>query len=312
MHKISLVVATKDRPDELLRLLESLRVQTTVPDEIIIVDASANASCSVKSIVTEFPDLTILYLSHRPPSASAQRNQGILACDSSATLIGFADDDSTFEPEAFTEMLAFWNSAGPDVLGSAFNLCNYAERAKSFFKHSRLAEWVSLYSSRPGKVSRSGWQSMIGRVTETQFVDWLPSTAVLFRKDVFERNYFDEAFDSYSYLEDLDLTYTLSRMGRLAVVADAGFSHLSSPRGRPSTRDFGRCEVRNRLYLVRKHNLSLTRCYIGLGIRLVMSIGDGLAHWNSGQLNRALGNCEELMKQGFLPAKRAMTGASGL
>jgi hypothetical protein len=153
---------------------------------------------------------------------------------------------------------------------------------------------------------------MIGRVTETQFVDWLPSTAVIFRRDVLDQYFFDEAFDSYSYLEDLDLTYTLSRMGRLAVVADAGFSHFSSPRGRPSTRDFGRCEVRNRLYLVRKHHLSLTRCYIGLTIRLVMSIGDGLAHRNSGQLHRALGNVEELIWQAFWPARTTIREAPKL
>ena len=310
MHRISLVVATKDRPDDLRRLLNSLSLQTTVPDEIVIVDASVEANESVESILNEFLNLTIRYLPHWPPSASAQRNKGILACHSAATLIGFADDDTTFEPEAFTNMLTFWNSACADVLGTAFNLYNYPKRHKSVFKHSKLAEWISLYSLRPGKVSLSGWQSMIGRVSATEFVDWLPSSAVLFRRDVFDRNRFDEAFNSYSYLEDLDLSYTLSRVGRLAVVVDAGFHHFPSQHGRISTRDFGRCEVRNRLYLVRKHSLSLTRCYVGLGIRLAMSIIDGLAHGNSGQLTRAFGNIEELMKQGFVTAKRAVAGAS--
>jgi glycosyltransferase involved in cell wall biosynthesis len=40
IHKISLIVATKDRPNDLRTLLESLRRQTIAPAEIIVVDAS--------------------------------------------------------------------------------------------------------------------------------------------------------------------------------------------------------------------------------------------------------------------------------
>jgi hypothetical protein len=40
MLSISLKVATKDRPDDLRRLLESLRCQMVGPDEIVVVDAS--------------------------------------------------------------------------------------------------------------------------------------------------------------------------------------------------------------------------------------------------------------------------------
>jgi GT2 family glycosyltransferase len=39
-HKNSVVVATKDRPDDLRRLLESLHRQTIPPAEVVIVDVS--------------------------------------------------------------------------------------------------------------------------------------------------------------------------------------------------------------------------------------------------------------------------------
>jgi hypothetical protein len=68
-----------------------------------------------------------------------------------------------------------------------------------------------------------------------------------------------------------------------------------------SARAFGRYEVRNRLYFVRKHCLSISRCYLGLTIRLAMSIGSGLASLNAGLLLRALGNIEELMRQSVTP-----------
>lgn len=295
MHRVSLVVATKDRPDDLRRLLESLRNQAVAPAEIMIVDSSLD---SVEDVTKEFPGLNTQYLRHWPPSAAAQRNAGIRQCDAASTLIGFADDDTTFEQQAFANMLAFWHDASPEILGAAFNIRNYPPRRAGLLKNSSITKWLGLYSSDPGSVSPSGWQTIIGELPETQLVEWLPSTAVIFRREVFNHDAFDEFFDGYSYLEDLDFGFTLSRIGRLAVVANAGFSHFPSTSGRVSARTFGRYEVRNRLYFVRKHRLSLGRCYLGIAVRLTMTIGGALAHASSSLLLRALGNVEELVNKG--------------
>jgi len=306
MHRISLIVATKDRPDDLRRLLASLRAQTVALDEIVIVDASIQ---SVEQVTIEFPDLLIRYLRHFPPSAAAQRNSGVLSCKTSSTLIGFADDDTTFESSAFENMIAFWNTAASDILGAAFNLQNYPERGSSLLKQSSLAQRLGLYSSKPGSVSLSGWQTMIGQTAETQFVDWLPSTAVIFRREVFAQNLFDDVFESYSYLEDLDLSYTISRIGRLAVVADANFRHFPSTKGRVSSRQFGRYEVRNRLYFVKKHHLSITLCYLGLGIRLAMSVYSSLSRRDASFLTRAIGNLEALLTLTSALNRKPMSGS---
>jgi glycosyltransferase involved in cell wall biosynthesis len=291
-HWLSLVVATKDRPDDLRRMLRSLQDQTTPPAEIVLVDASFE---SVESILDEFPVPNLRYLRHLPPSAAAQRNAGIDACSPNATLIGFADDDILFEPNAFELMMRFWGSAPPDTLGAAFNLRNYPQRGPSFLKNSKLSESLGLYSPRPGSVSRSGWQTVIPGLSETKYVAWLPTTAVTFRKEAFQLSLFDDFYESYSYLEDLDLSYTISRRGRLAVVAEAGYLHFPSPSGRVTSFQFGRYEVRNRLHFVRKQNLSLARCYLGIAIRLAMSVGNGIGKLNRGQLERALGNLTELV-----------------
>ena len=292
MHKISIVVATKDRPADLRRLLESLRQQTAKPAEIVIVDASLK---SVESVVTAFPELRIRYVRHWPPSAAAQRNVGIRACDRSATLIGFADDDTTFEPDSFEAMLRFWESAGEDVLGASFNILNYRLPGLQSLKRSRISERLGLYPTRLGGVAPSGWQSVIAKVSQTQFVEWLSSGAVVWRRDVLDRHTFDEYFDTYSYVEDVDLSYSIGRNGRLAIVADAGYSHFPSAGGRVSPRQFGRLEVRNRLYFVRKHGLSLPRCFLGLSIRLAMTLLSALRSFDRGMLGRAIGNIEGLL-----------------
>jgi GT2 family glycosyltransferase len=298
-HRISIVVATKDRPDDVRRLMESLRQQTIPPFEIVIVDASREP---VESVVTVFPELRTRYIRHLPPSAAAQRNAGIRACDPTATLIGFVDDDTTFEPEAFANMLRFWEEAGPDVLGAAFNIRNYPSRGRQSLKRSRLAERLGLYSPKVGNVSPSGWHTVIGEVAETQFVHWLPSTAALWRRQVFGGDLFDEFYEGAN-LEDLDFSYTAGRRGRLAVVADAGFFHFPSPGGRLSTRHFGQLEVRNRLYFVRKHHLSIARCYFGLAIRFGMSLWTGIVRWDATALARAFGNVEAVVTPRAIPER---------
>jgi glycosyltransferase involved in cell wall biosynthesis len=291
-HRLTLVVATKDRPNDLRQMLKSVESQTMPPAEVIVVDGSSE---SVEAIVKEFPALPLRYLRHLPPSAAGQRNAGIEASSPGATLVGFADDDVIFEPEAFERLMSFWENASPDILGAGFNLLNYPQQRPSFLKHSRIAKALGLYSPRPGTVSRSGWQTVVSGFSETQFVDWLPTTAVTFRKEAFQLSLFDNYYESYSYLEDLDMSYTISRAGRLAVVADAGFRHFPSPSGRVTWFQFGRFEVRNRVHFVRKHNLSLSRCYLGLAIRTAMSVASGIIHFKPGLLNRALGNQIEIL-----------------
>jgi len=295
------VVATKDRPDDLRRLLESLRQQTVNIAEIVVVDASREP---VESVVTALPELRMRYVRHWPPSAAAQRNAGIRACDPSATLIGFADDDTTFEPDSFAAMLRFWESAGEDVFGASFNILNYRLPGGQSLKRSRISARLGLYPARLGGVAPSGWQSVTGQVSQTLFVEWLPSGAVVWRRDAMDNHAFDEYFDTYSYVEDLDFSYSIGRKGRLAVIAEAGYSHFPSAGGRVSPRQFGRLEVRNRLYFVRKHGLSLPRCFLGIGIRLAMTLVTALLSWNRGMLARAIGNVEGLGLLAFRPRPR--------
>jgi GT2 family glycosyltransferase len=291
VHFVTVVVATKDRPEDLGRMLTSLSSQTRKPDQVVIVDASLDP---VEHVVRRFNDLNLTYERHWPPSASAQRNTGVRLADPRATLIGFADDDTTFEADSFEKMLALWMSAGEDLLGASFNILNYELPSGQRLKRSKLANRLGLYASEPGAVAPSGWQSIFGRVSATSYVAWLPSGAVLWRSELLRDVCFDEFFTGYSYLEDLDFSFGVSRRGKLAVVAEAGYCHFPSPHGRVSLRNFGRVEVRNRLYFVRKHGLSVARCRCCIIIRAVMTLLQGLRAWDCSYFSRLLGNLEGL------------------
>jgi glycosyltransferase involved in cell wall biosynthesis len=286
------VVATKDRPEELRRLWRSLLAQRRRPDEVIVVDAGA------RPVALEGgAGLRLRVLRSPVASASRQRNLGLDAAGGGAPLVGFLDDDAVLEADAVEEMLRFWKQAGPDVAGAAFNMINHPPLDWPALKRTALASRLGLYGPRGGGVTCSGFQTMIGSVPTTTWTEWLPSGASVWRREVFDRFRFDEWFDGYSYLEDLDFSYRVGRTARLAVVATARYRHLPAAGGRGGGYVFGLREVVNRLHFVRKHSaFSPGKCRAALTLRLLMSLALAVRERRASFVARAFGNAVGLTR----------------
>lgn len=292
--RMGFVVATKDRSDDLRRLLGSLLEQTHPIDEVVIVDASEDPD---HCLADEFATLNIRYVRFLgAPSAAAQRNAGVDAADESLALVAFVDDDTTFHNEAVSEMHRFWKNAPADVAGVAFNIVEVAGARRVGVKYSRFVQQMGLYSSCLGKVSLSGWQTTIGTVDENCYSEWLPTTAVVWRREILQNHRFDDHYQGYSYLEDVDFSYGISRYKRLAIAADAKYEHHHSSSSRMSPYDFGRMEVENRKYFVKKYGLSPSRCLAGILIRCAMTVGRFVRTWRVAFAQRAWGNVVELAR----------------
>jgi glycosyltransferase involved in cell wall biosynthesis len=292
-HRITFVIPTKDRPDELRRLVRSLADQSAPAAEIVIVDGGERP---LGPFAADFPGLPIRVLRHRPPSATRQRNVGIAAVGPEATLIGILDDDSVLAPDAVREMLSFWDTAAGRVGGASFNLVNHPGVFAAALKRLPLCERLGLYSARKGAVLPSGFQVMIVNVTADLPVQWLPSGTSVWRREVFRDFRFDEWFGGYSYLEDLDFSYRVGREYDLVVVAAARQFHYPSPRGRLGGYRFGRREVVNRLHFVRKNpELSSAKCYLALTVRAGMSLAQAVRRREAYYLERMAGNIVGLL-----------------
>jgi GT2 family glycosyltransferase len=285
---LAFVVATLDRRANLAGLLASLEAQTLLPAEVIVVDGGVS---SVADLCRAPRPFSIRHLPCRPPSTSRQRNAGVEAAGPGVAFIGFLDDDILLEPRAVEAMMSFFDDAPAGVGGAAFNMSNHPPLRAARWKSLPLAERVGLYSRRPGAVMRSGFQTMIGPVAGTVRTDWLPSGAVVWRREIVRRLRFDEWFADYGYLEDLDLSYRAGRSSVLMVVAGARYSHHPGASPRPDPFLFGRKEVANRLHFVGKNpELSPGLCRLGLGVRMLMSLADGLLRGEGRELRRVGGN----------------------
>lgn len=287
-YRIAFIVATKDRPLELRNLLESLKAQSRKPDQIIVIDSSKK---SRHQIPEEFPELTIFYKHFFPPSATKQRNVGILEVSKNIELIGFLDDDIEFEPDALEKMLALWDISAADVGGISFNMGNHPDLDFGRLKLSAPSKYLGLYTKDKGAVLKSGFHTMIGFAANDISVQWLPSGAVVWRKEVLEKYKFDEWFDGYSYLEDLDFSYKVGNEYKLMVCAAARYYHYPPETGRGTPFAFGKREVINRIYFVKKHKeLSLMRCYTTIFARIFLSLSFAVIKRDFRFVERAFGS----------------------
>ena len=296
-NKVAFVVATKNRPKKLHRMLKSLDTQSCRPDQIIIIDGG---TLSVKNVLEDFPELHLVYKTFFPPSAAKQRNFGLGEVSPDITLVGFLDDDVELDALAVENLLLYWENAPDHVGGVALNMMNHPDLFASSLKHLPFAERLGLYSQNKGDVLPSAFQTMIGTVRENVFVNWLPTGAVVWQKNIFENYLFDEWFSDYSYLEDLDFSYRVGKKYRLMVLGEAKYYHFPALKGRGSDYRFGLREVKNRLYLMKKYSeFSLIKCYLALFIRMIMNVVLFFREQSFHYIQRAIGNAAGLISSAF-------------
>jgi GT2 family glycosyltransferase len=232
-------VCTKDRPDELAGcLLAIANADPSVP--IVVVDASSGQeSIDVCDQLrkSRLPGLTRLSVA---PGLAAQRNLSLaLALERGHDVVVFVDDDVRVEPDFLCSLMDEM-AARPDV-GAAGGVVidEPAVRAvavKAFFR---------LWSRRPGVVLPSG-RNVIGHAPQGPWprdVQWLSTCAVALRLSAVGSLRFDERLAGYSYGEDLDLTFRLSRRAPLTVAQGARVRHRQAQLGRPVPRALARRRI---------------------------------------------------------------------
>lgn len=96
---VSVVICTRNRPEQLARCLRSLQNLSQPPHEILVVD-NAPSSDATRKLVTQM--LGIQYVLEPHPGLSVARNTGIRHTKSD--LIAFTDDDVIVHPDWITRL----------------------------------------------------------------------------------------------------------------------------------------------------------------------------------------------------------------
>ena len=256
MTKISIVIPTKDRLKLLKKLLKYLDMNIFFFDEIIIIDSSIK---KINNYNLNFLSKKIknkIKLIYSAPGTSLQRNVGLKNINKLNKYVMFLDDDIIFEKRALHKMKYFLNSIPSYVIGVAFN--NDFKLSKNFnekLKNSKVAKKLKIYSDRPGIVTKSGWQTKIGKINKNTYSDWLSTQASLFCLDKIKKINFNEKLGVYSYLEDLDFSFKVSKLGKLIIYSKS--IYITKNIIYRNNFLFGIKELVNRYIFVKNNKLSL-------------------------------------------------------
>lgn len=245
---LALLVPTKDRPQKMRNLLESLVAQGEPCGRVIVVASGQN----IQELVLAFADrLPVEYHHCEPPGQIRQRNLGIALLDPAQTpLVAFLDDDIVLEAGAQAAMLEFWNRPGMDPAGVAFNLVNMPAYVPSLFRRLFLVD-----GDDPGRVLPSGANTPVWNVPRDIHSQWLPGGATVWRCDLVKTSMHQEIYAKRALCEDLIFSYPIGKTRDLYVcaAARARHEHVEDHARVMVWRYYGRVDVLWRLHFVRQN-----------------------------------------------------------
>jgi glycosyltransferase involved in cell wall biosynthesis len=239
----SVIVATLGRPERLGRSLQAIAALEPAPDEVVVVDGSADGSAAP---VAEAAPVPVRYVAS-PPGLTRQRNAGLDAATSDVVV--FLDDDAALDPGALAVLASIYADA--DVVGATGPV---EEPASHRIGGQRSGVRRLLRGRRPeGTFMRCGYPRRIVDGTAAMDVEQMPGCFMSARLDAARATRFDERLPGYALAEDEDFSYRLSRLGPIRYDPRAVVHHDNSGFAGRDRRGFGRTVVVHRWYLLKKN-----------------------------------------------------------
>ncbi|SMO86237.1 Glycosyltransferase, GT2 family [Flavobacterium resistens] len=264
------------RPEPLLKLLQSVQIQSFYPDEILIIDGSSNNETKIILEENQFENLKYFLVDDVNRGLTKQRNFGIDKVGEDLEIVCFLDDDTVLETDYFQKILETYKLF-PDALGVGGYICNeikwektsedYVPKNNEFYYDgwkrtdgSRfiLRKKLSLDSNcPPGFAPNFSHGRSVGFLPPSDKVykvEQLMGGVSSFRKSVFDKLSFSNYFEGYGLYEDADFTIRVSKIGNLYLNTSAKLSHFHASSGRPNQYKYGKMVVRNGWYVWRVKN----------------------------------------------------------
>jgi len=255
------IICTKDRPAELPRCLEAVATQTRNPERVLIIDGGRSAPASVPASVGEVEVVV------SEPGLTRQRNLGLELSESE--LVALIDDDAELEPN-YLEAITGWFSEHPRCVGVGGNILNDPVRPLP----SRLYRRIFGLADADGRLRSSGEANYLRHPTAPTRVDVLSGSNMVFRRDATGDLRFDEEFEGYGYMEDVDFCLQVARRGELWTIPEARLVHHESSVARIPQQLFVEQVLVNGARVYAKHRAHFGLSPLGFARRVIgRSIG---------------------------------------
>lgn len=272
--KFSLIICTYKRPKAICKLLDSVCLQSLIPDEIIVVDGSDDNATEF-ALQAQNYKLPISYfrVDEKNRGLTKQRNYGISKVDEQSEVVAFLDDDIVLIDTYFENIIKVYYQYEDciGVGGYILNEDNWRKLAKgkkpAFFEYSfdgyvtrddlrnLIRKLFGLHANMPPcYMPEFGHGRSVGSLPpsgKVYPVEYFMGGVASYRKQLFEYISFSEYFEGYGLYEDMDFTIRASKIGSLYVNTGAQLYHYHESSGRPNQFLYGKMVVRNGWYVWR-------------------------------------------------------------
>jgi GT2 family glycosyltransferase len=273
------IIATRNRPEDLLRTVESLVEQTVLPAELCIVDSSE--ATPTRAGIEKLCDNAGLKLDFHHPAPrglTVQRNVGIDRTVGDPVF--FIDDDVALAPDCHEQVLAEYAKWGPELGGVRATPVRPARPSLLTRLYRRVFGIGGWWPESSGKVRPGFYAEGISDSAGVRKVEYFNGWFMSYKREVFDHERFDEALAGYAYKEDIDFSYRVSRRYILLQTPKARCDHLKAPSARLNSHGLQRMNMANQFYLHRKlmpqtgfHKAALWWAWIGL---FILNLGKAL------------------------------------
>jgi len=228
----SIIVPTRNRLTDLCTMLESVAQQTEKPLEIIIVDSSdkildKNPVFIKQCVECVAQGIQVIY--HHTQERGAARQRNIALEFARGDICHFFDDDVVLVPDYLQNMHAIFREF-PEYGGGMGTV--FAPEPRLTWHRLLRIVFLLQRDGDCGKFTFSGMPTHTYGTDKFKNVDVLGGCCMCLRTVIAKQEKFDEHLGVYSYMEDCDLSWRVSRNHPLFYNPAAQLDHRCSPQAR--------------------------------------------------------------------------------
>ena len=265
IQTVSVLISTKNRPKDLKECINSILIQTVKPNEIILVDASDTyKSMEMVEELLVNTDIKLTYYRQDVISGKIRKtatwNKAVRLAF--GDIIIFLDDDVVLEKDYIYQILkTYHENTGSGVIGVMGRFKDTREDNAAYERPSFLyllnkfiyKLFLLPRESGRGVMQPSGFPEYPSTKDDVIPVEVMPTGNMSIKKEVFREFTFDEWFHGYSYQEDDDFSYRVSRKYKFLYTPFAALVHKSSTSGRNNIETVETMKVVNHYYFFKKN-----------------------------------------------------------
>ena len=215
---ICVLTPTKNRPNKIINLLNSLSEQTKKVGRIIIVGSGENIE---KIVMGYLGILPVEYYHSEISGQIRQRKLGVTMLTNNTKLVATLDDDIILERDAIEENIKFWNTTDDQTAGIGFNIINMTKHSYSIVK-----EFSYLSTYKPGSVLTSGYTTSLVNVHEDIKTMWLNGGASIWLQHILIEGIHKKSIDSiWAPCEDVMFSYPIGKVKNLFICNNSKVVH---------------------------------------------------------------------------------------